>query len=169
LRKDFTVAMRPAKKSLSAAAADLARVLRARRNGHHFGLLSQTHAAILRLRASSSHVRQELARVLALPFRNLDVAILHSLILEKQLGIDPKSVEQGERIAYSREPEELARKIATGEYALGFLQNPPNIEQVKSIALAGECMPQKSTDFYPKLLSGLVIYDMKNRAARRDT
>ncbi len=170
LQKDFFVEMRPAKKGLPAAAADLAVVLRARRNqGTVFGLLTQSYAAILRLRASSSRVRQELVRVLAQPFRKLDVAILHRLILEKQLGINPKSVEQGERIAYSREPEELARKIATGEFAMGFLQNPPDIEQVKSIALAGECMPQKSTDFYPKLLSGLVMYDMKDRAARRDT
>lgn len=162
--EDFDVRSFPVKGSLAGMAKALTQKIRKGSGGTAFGLLTRSHAAVLRLKKSPAS-RRKLEKLLGRAFAGLDVAILHRLILEKRLGITPKSVERGGLIAYIREPEDVARKIASGEYSLGFLQNPPVIEQVRDIALAGECMPQKSTDFYPKLLSGLVIYDMMERGS----
>ncbi|MBI5887279.1 MAG: DUF1015 domain-containing protein [Deltaproteobacteria bacterium] len=96
-------------------------------------------------------------------FKNLDVTVLHSLILSKILGITKEAQEKQENLIYVKSPEEalsaVHKGVAPREDAnqIAFLLNPTKIEQVKSVALAGHVMPQKSTYFYPKLLTGLVI------------
>ncbi len=90
-------------------------------------------------------------------YRNLDVALLHGLIIEGILKIDRDLKEEGQSIAFYREAKEALNEVAEGRYQVCFLLNPTRIEQVQQIASMGEKMPQKSTDFYPKLLSGLVL------------
>lgn len=84
-------------------------------------------------------------------WKRLDVVVLHSLMMEKLLGL-PKGVE-----AYTRDESEVFAKVGA-EYAIGFLVNAPTVAETRDIAGSGEKMPQKSTYFYPKLLSGLVMW-----------
>lgn len=90
--------------------------------------------------------------------RQLDLILLHRLLLEHGLGITPDSVVKEKNITYAREAESAVAAVAEGRAQICFLVNPVRMDQVVSIALAGEVLPQKSTDFYPKLLSGLAIY-----------
>ena len=95
--------------------------------------------------------------------RKLDVVNLHSLLLENTLGISHEQVTNQQHIRYLRGAEETFRAVKSDpEVNVAFLMSPVSIEQVREIAFAGEVLPQKSTDFYPKLLSGLTIYSLDN-------
>jgi uncharacterized protein (DUF1015 family) len=88
----------------------------------------------------------------------LDVVPLHSIVLEKLLGLTHESIAQLKNIRYLREASEAIEQIKTGEADIAFLIKPVTLDQLKDISFHLEVMPQKSTDFYPKLLSGLAIY-----------
>jgi len=91
----------------------------------------------------------------------LDVVQLHKCLLEKVLNLSEESIRNQQNIAYIRDAAEALSQVrsANGRQAnIAFLMNPCRMAQVRDIAFAGEVMPQKSTDFYPKLLSGLTIY-----------
>jgi uncharacterized protein (DUF1015 family) len=90
----------------------------------------------------------------------LDVVQLHKIMLERILGISEEAVRNQENIKYERDAFEAISWVRQGAN-VAFLLNPVRIDQVKYIAFAGEVMPQKSTDFYPKLLSGLTIYALE--------
>jgi uncharacterized protein (DUF1015 family) len=91
-------------------------------------------------------------------WRTLDVSILHKLILEQFLGINDKNLE--DHIKYTRVDAEALQLVDEGSYDFSFLINATKIDQLKAIADASEHMPQKSTYFLPKMLSGLVMYKM---------
>ncbi len=93
-------------------------------------------------------------------YRHLDVSILHTLILDRLLGIDEKKLVTQSHIDYARDREACIRLVDEGRYQAAFFLNPTTVEQVQRVALLGERMPQKSTDFYPKLLTGLVFMKM---------
>lgn len=90
----------------------------------------------------------------------LDVAALHVLILEKLLGLEQERMSQQENLTYTRDEAEALQAAAGGRAQLSFILNPTRIEQVTAVAAAGDKMPQKSTYFYPKILTGLVINDL---------
>jgi uncharacterized protein (DUF1015 family) len=90
--------------------------------------------------------------------RQLDVVQLHKVLLENVLGLSEESIRNQENLAYVREAAEAVDRVQQGEAQIAFLMNPCRMEQVRDIAFAGGVLPQKSTDFYPKLLSGLTIY-----------
>ena len=90
-------------------------------------------------------------------YRSLDVAVLHSLILEKLLGIDKENMAKQTNLIYTRSTEEALRSVRSGESQCAFLLNPTRVTQIRDVAAAGEKMPQKSTYFYPKLITGLVL------------
>jgi uncharacterized protein (DUF1015 family) len=90
--------------------------------------------------------------------RSLDLSQLHSIALERLLGLDVEKVREQTNIRYLRDASEAVDQVRRGEANVAFLTNPVTLEQLKEVAFAGEVMPQKSTDFYPKLLSGLAIY-----------
>lgn len=96
--------------------------------------------------------------------RRLNVILLHRLILQQILGIDPQAVREEKNLTYCREFPAAAAEVADGEAQLCLLLNPTPVEAVRDNALAGLVLPQKSTDFYPKLLSGLAIYWLDNPA-----
>ena len=62
-----------------------------------------------------------------------------------------------ENVNYIRSEDEAIDSVRKGNYQMAFILNPTKIEEVKNVSLKGERMPQKSTDFYPKLMSGIVI------------
>lgn len=89
--------------------------------------------------------------------RKLGVTILHSLILEQELGIDAKVLSAGTHVDYVRSRQEAVDAVGKDGIQAAFLLNPTSVHDVKAVAALGERMPQKSTDFYPKLLAGLVM------------
>ena len=92
--------------------------------------------------------------------RELDVVQLHKILLERVLGISEEAIGNQEHVVYERDAFEAISRVRQGAN-VAFLMNPARIEQVSEIAFAGELLPQKSTDFYPKLLSGLTIYALE--------
>jgi uncharacterized protein (DUF1015 family) len=93
--------------------------------------------------------------------RQLDLSHLHSLILDKLLGLDEEKVREQTNIRYLRDAGEAVDQPRRGEANVTFLTNPVSMEQLREVAFAGDVMPQKSTDFFPKLLSGLTIYALE--------
>ena len=92
--------------------------------------------------------------------RELDVVQLHKLLLERILGISEEAIRNQEHVKYERDAFEAISWVRQGAN-VAFLMNGAKIQQVSNIAFAGEVLPQKSTDFYPKLLSGLTIYALE--------
>jgi uncharacterized protein (DUF1015 family) len=90
--------------------------------------------------------------------RGLDTVQLHALILEKALGITPEAINQQSNVRYLRDAAEAIEQVMRNEANVAFLMNPVTLDELREVAFAGEVMPQKSTDFFPKLLSGLTIY-----------
>jgi len=90
--------------------------------------------------------------------RELDVVLLHEGILEPALGITPQAITAEANLTYEREASAALDAVDSGRAQISFLLNPCDVEQVMKIATAGEVMPQKSTDFYPKMLSGITMY-----------
>jgi uncharacterized protein (DUF1015 family) len=84
--------------------------------------------------------------------------VLHTLLIDQVFGVPPEKVE--DHVAYERKPEAALARVDSGEFQLALLLNPTRAEQVSQVAGRGERMPQKSTDFYPKLVSGLVFFDI---------
>ncbi len=90
--------------------------------------------------------------------RQLDLSCLHSILLDRLLGLDAEKVRGQTNLRYLREAAEAVEQVRNGDANIAFLTNPVSMEQLREVAFAGEVMPQKSTDFFPKLLSGLTIY-----------
>jgi uncharacterized protein (DUF1015 family) len=90
--------------------------------------------------------------------RDLDVVLLHDGILEPALGITLQSATKEMNLTYEREASAAIGAVDSGRAQVAFLLNPVDVEKVVQIATANEVMPQKSTDFYPKLLSGITTY-----------
>ncbi len=90
--------------------------------------------------------------------QQLDVTQLHKVVLENILGLSEETIRAGSHIRYLREASEALAQVASGDADVAFLIKPVSLEQMKNLSLNLEVMPQKSTDFYPKLLSGLAMY-----------
>ena len=88
--------------------------------------------------------------------RQLDVILLHEVVLHRILGISPEAVREQRNVRYFRSAEEAVEQVRHGANA-AFLLNPVSLTVMRDLCYAGRVMPQKSTDFYPKLLSGLTL------------
>lgn len=89
--------------------------------------------------------------------RQLDVNVLHTLVLERLLGIDKENMAKQVNLTYTRSLREALDSVETGAYQCSFLLNPTRVSEIRDVAAAGEKMPQKSTYFYPKLITGLTM------------
>jgi len=92
--------------------------------------------------------------------RRLGIVQLHSLVLEQLLGITTADIREQRNVHYLREAGEAMEEVTEGRANVAFLANPVTLDQLREIAFARDVMPPKSTDFYPKLLSGLAIYGL---------
>jgi uncharacterized protein (DUF1015 family) len=88
----------------------------------------------------------------------LDVRVLHQRVLAQALGIGEEAVRDEKHLRYIRGLDAAVQEVHKGAAQIAFLLKPVSVEQVAATSFAGGVMPQKSTDFYPKLLSGLTIY-----------
>jgi len=109
------------------------------------------------LRLKNKRIMQRLAKDLSTPLRELDVSILHLLILGQIFGLTPEQQVGGENIRYAQDEEATLQTLEKEDYQAAFILNATKKEEVLAIVSAGEKMPQKSTYFYPKLLSGLIL------------
>jgi len=91
------------------------------------------------------------------PWRKLDVSVLHSLVLERCLGIDKENMANQKNLTYTRDAAQALAAVDSGSANCAFLLNPTRVEQIAAVAAAGDKMPQKSTYFYPKLITGAVM------------
>lgn len=96
--------------------------------------------------------------------KQLDVTILHRLVLRDLLGISLEAQDAKQNLDYIREASDAIGLVTAGTAQLAFLMNATKIQQVRAVAKAGHTMPQKSTYFYPKLLSGLVINSLADES-----
>ncbi len=103
----------------------------------------------------------EVFRGLSVRQQALDVVHLHKCLLESVLGLSEESIRNQENIRYLRDAAEALELVREGDADIVFLMNPVRMTQLRNLAFAGEVLPQKSTDFYPKLLSGLTIYALE--------
>lgn len=90
----------------------------------------------------------------------LDVTVLHRMIFQEILGISEEAQANQENIIYWKSTKKALEELNSGKCELTFLLNSTRMEDMKNVALAGEKMPQKSTYFYPKIISGLVVHSV---------
>jgi uncharacterized protein (DUF1015 family) len=142
------------------APEELWKKMKERRNDHVFGFYPAGSTKFYLLRLKEGAQNDPRLAGFSEAYRTLDVSILHALILERHLGIDENKLAAETHVDYARERESCTRMIDEGKYQAAFFLNPTTSEQMVRIASAGERMPQKSTDFYPKLLTGLMFMRM---------
>jgi len=123
---------------------------------HKFAILFKDSYFVLTLNDES--IMNTIAKDRSETWRTLDVSILHKIIIEKIMGITQDTLE--DHVKYTREDSEAIQLVDHDEFDCSIIMNSTKIDELKAIADAGEHMPQKSTYFLPKMLSGLVMYDM---------
>jgi len=109
------------------------------------------------LRLKNKRIMQRLAKDLSAPLRELDVSTLHLLILEHILGMSPAEQVGGATIRYSQDDELVLQALEKEDYQAAFILAATKKDEIQAIVAANEKMPQKSTYFYPKLSSGLIV------------
>jgi len=153
--RDFEVGPLPsleaARTHLQEGAAAGRPVFVAYTRGRFFGLALRDPTSVERL-VPGPHTQE---------WKRLDVAILHGAILERMFGITEEKLASQTHVDYAHDALEAVRTVDAGKGQVAFLLNPTRAEQVMAAADRGERMPQKSTDFYPKLLTGMVAMKME--------
>ena len=96
------------------------------------------------------------------PTGELDVPVLHKELIGGVLGIGEDQVREGKHLRYIRGLDSAEEEVRSGTAQIALLLKPTSVQQVADISFAGKVMPQKSTDFYPKLLSGLTVYKLED-------
>ncbi len=127
-------------------------------NGHTFALYTGGEDFLLMELKKNA---QEIIDFRSEAYSDLDVSILHSYVLENALGIDKENMANQINLRYTRSMEEAIESVKEGKATAAFLINATKVSQIKAVALAGDKMPQKSTYFYPKLKTGLVMNVLK--------
>lgn len=134
-------------------------VLKAHKDRHAFGLYTGGEGFTLLVgneKADSLTVEGRSAA-----YADLDVTVLHTLLLEGVLGIDFENMAKQINLRYTRDEEEAVLSVRRGESTAAFLLNATTVEEIRAVAEAGDKMPQKSTYFYPKLKTGLVMNSLQ--------
>lgn len=126
------------------------------REGKNFGFYTgKDYYYILTLKNKT--LMDELIPEKSEPYRNLDVSILHSGILERFMGIDKENMANQKNLTYTRDFAEAIEKVKDGTFQCSFIINATRIDEIKDVTLYKEKMPQKSTYFWPKLVTGIVM------------
>jgi uncharacterized protein (DUF1015 family) len=121
------------------------------------GYIDAHHGRPLRLTLKSQAIADAALRDHARAYRELDTGVLEALVLKDALGLSDEDIAHFNGLFYARDTAEALAMVRSGEYEAAFLMRPTPVEQVQAVAAAGENMPPKSTFFYPKLLTGLLL------------
>ena len=95
------------------------------------------------------------------PLLQLSVVVLHELVLQRMLGITPEAMRSQKHLIYEEDDRKVFDAVENGDIQVGFVVKPTTVQQVLDISGEGEVMPQKSTYFYPKIMTGLVMHRLK--------
>jgi uncharacterized protein (DUF1015 family) len=125
--------------------------------GRTLGMLLAETTQYFLLTLKDERFLDEAAPALSPTLKKLDVNLLHILVFQKLLHIGSQELAAGKNVIYYKEPGEAIQGVQSGKGQIAFFLNPTKVSQVKDVSRAGETMPPKSTFFYPKLLTGLVI------------
>ena len=128
-----------------------------------FGLWGPDLDAVYGLRLSDAEAAHAAAPGHSAAYQELDVSILQSLVLEKVLGISAADMAAERYVTFFKDPNDAFSRLERGEFQVGFFMNPTGLDQIREVAFGGERMPQKATFFYPKLPTGVVLYDLTDR------
>lgn len=112
----------------------------------------------LALRIRDNETLDQLAPDMGPELRGLDVTTLHVLLMEHILGVSTRGAVNTDAVAYTHDAEEALAEVESGGCRAAFILNPPTAGEMIEVSLKGEKMPQKSTYFFPKLVTGLVIH-----------
>jgi uncharacterized protein (DUF1015 family) len=123
-----------------------------------FGMV--TKSGVYALDLKSAAIMEELAASRTKSWQTLDASILHKLVLEHIMGISEATIDALEGVEYLREPDLGYDRVSEDDAAFLFVVNATRMEQIKACTADDEKMPQKSTDFYPKIVTGLAILDV---------
>ncbi|MGE5543782.1 MAG: DUF1015 domain-containing protein [Bacillota bacterium] len=124
---------------------------------HAFGLYTQERSLYLLTVKNMNQAKSLMPKEMSDSWKKLDVALLDNLVLSRLLRIDKSDRKNRDNISYTRDEDWAVARVNDGSHQLAFLLNPTRVEEVVAVAQAGDKMPQKSTYFYPKLLTGMVI------------
>ena len=102
-------------------------------------------------------IADELNQDHSIVYRRLDATVLHSIILERYLGIDKENMAEQKSLVYTRDIEEAIDEVQNGDFQCAFLINASRVSEIKEISAQHEKMPQKSTYFWPKPVTGIVM------------
>jgi uncharacterized protein (DUF1015 family) len=130
--------------------------MRSHAREHAFGFHAEGRYYVLVLR-DSVQIERWIPEPRSPAWKHLDVTIAHRILLEQIVGLSAEAAEVGANLRYHRDPALAIANVDTGQGSFVVLLNPTRIDQVRACAEQGERMPQKSTDFYPKLVSGLTM------------
>jgi uncharacterized protein (DUF1015 family) len=95
------------------------------------------------------------------PLRPLDVVLLHGFLLEQLLGISPEAVTAGRFVKYYKDPPKVGQDLSQGVIQAAFFLNPVSVKEFREVSLTGHVLPQKTTFFFPKILTGLLIFSAR--------
>lgn len=135
----------------------LAALARQGDSGKSLGMLLQGYSQFFLLTLQREDIFRKITDHLPEVLKKLEVNLLHLLVLQKLLNMRDEDLSAGRYVHYFRDPYGAAKEVISGRSQIAFFLNPPQVAQVRDVSLAGETMPSKSTFFYPKLLSGLII------------
>ncbi len=124
---------------------------------HVFGLYTPEKKLYLLTVKNMNQAKSLLPKEMSDSWKKLDVALLDNLILARLLGIDESDRKNHDNLSYTRDENWAIAQVDEGSHQLALLINSTLVEEVVAVAKAGDKMPQKSTYFYPKLLTGIVI------------
>jgi uncharacterized protein (DUF1015 family) len=130
--------------------------MRAHQTGQTFGLYAAGRYHVLALRDASA-IERWMTDHRSTAWKSLDVTIAHRILLERVVGLPAEAAESEAHLRYHRDPKAAIANVDAGRGDLVVLLRATRMRQVKACAEAGDRMPQKSTDFYPKVIAGLTI------------
>lgn len=124
---------------------------------HVFGMYTPEKSLYFLTIKNMNQAKSLMPKEMSLSWKKLDVALLDNLVLSRLLGINEADRKNRDNLSYTRDEDWAVAQVNEGSHQLAFLLNPTKVEEVVAVAQAGDKMPQKSTYFYPKLLTGMVI------------
>jgi uncharacterized protein (DUF1015 family) len=121
------------------------------------GYIDGHHGRALRLTLKDQAIADAALPERSEAYRHLDTGVLEALLLKGALGLGDEDISHLRGLFYARSTEEALRLVRAGDYDAAFFMRPTPVAQVRDVAAAGENMPPKSTFFFPKLLTGLLL------------
>jgi len=156
LEDHFHVELIPTEGDAATQAAQLMPLLREDSLRPQLGVHIKGQSYIVTLREGDAYLAA-MDRERSAAYNNLDVSVLHTIIMERTLGIGPAQLAAGGHVLYTIHAKDAIDKVNHDDAQIAFLLRPTLVSQVQEVAAAGDKMPQKSTYFYPKLVTGLVL------------